>query len=481
MAKKTVTLYLDDSSLRLLIVRGKQVKQWADTPLPPGLVKNGVVTGEEEVAEKIRLLFKALKLRAGKVIVGISGLNCLSRPITFPQLPEDMLDEAVRREAKATLPVPPEKLYLSWKPVPAPPGKTRVFLVAIPRHIADPLQRTLTRAGLKPHLLDVKPLALARAARESTAIIVDAQSSEFDIVIVAEGTIHPVRSLSLPGKDSSWDEKLAQITADVNRTIEFYNANNPDNLLLPTVPVLVSGELAGQEELQQTLSAGIGRPVLTLPPPLACPAAGIDPAYYLPNMGLALKDMPGDSGAAANVNALPEPYRAKPISPVNILGVPAAAIAAGLLVFLVLLIQAVSSDISAIEEKLAGTTLLLEQKQAQRQELNGRLAALEQEIAGAEASGSRFTAASSSLKDQRAGIDAINTAVDRLPETIKLTRINYAGGLFAIDGRSAGEAELLTYLKDLETTGDFTEITIISLAKSGDQSTDFSLVLRTGD
>ncbi len=481
MAKKTVTLYIDDGSLRLLVVRGKQVKQWADASLPPGLVKNGVVTSEEEVAEKIKLLFKALKLRAGKVIVGISGLNCLSRPVTFPQLPEDMLDEAVRREAKATLPVPPEKLYLSWKPMPAPPGKTRVFLVAIPRHIADPLQKTLIRAGLKPHLLDVKPLALARAARESTAIVVDVQPKEFDIVIVADGIIHPVRSLSLSSEDSSWDEKLEQVTADVNRTIEFYNANNPDNLLLPTVPVLVSGELAGREELQQTLSAGIRRPVLPLPPPLACPTAGLDPAYYLPNMGLALKDIPGQSGTVTNVNALPEPYRTKPISPVNVLGVPAAVVATGLLVFLVLLIQAASSDISAIEEKLAGTTLLLEQKQAQRQELNDRLVHLEQEIAGAEASGSRFTAAFSSLEGQRTGINAMNTTVDHLPDSIKLTRINYTAGLFAIDGRSAGEAALLAYLKDLEATGDFTEITIISLTKSGDQNADFSLVLRTGD
>ncbi len=483
MTKKTVSLYLDDHSLRLLVTQGGRVKKWADAPLPAGLIKNGVVTSEAEVADKIKLLFKALKLRTGKVIVGISGLHCLSRPITLPQLPDDMLDEAVRREAKATLPVPLEKLYLSWNQIPAPPGKTRVFLVAIPRHIADPLQKTLTRAGLKPYLMDLKPLALARATRESTAILVDVQSDEFDIVIIADGIIHPVRSLPFPGKTVSWPKKLDLITADLNRTIEFYNTNNPDNLLLHTIPLFVSGELAGKESLHQSLSASIGRPVLPLPSPLVCPTAGLDPNYYLPNMGLALKDTPAaEAGQAiANVNALPAPYRSKPVSLINVLGIPAAVVATSLLVFLVMLLQAMAADISAVEDKLADTNRLLEQKQSQRQQLNDRITDLEQKITGAEATGKNIVAAFETLESQSAGIDSIATAVNRLPATIKLTRIDYSRGVFTLDGRAPGEVEVLAYLKDLDTSGSFTGITIASLTKSGDRNMDFTLVLETGD
>lgn len=483
MAKKTVSLYLDDKSLRLLVTQGGRVKKWADAPLPPGLIKNGVVTNEADVADKIKLLFKALKLRTGKVIVGISGLHCLSRPITLPQLPDDMLDEAVRREAKATLPVPLEKLYLSWNPIPAPHGKSRVFLVAIPRHIADPLQKTLTRAGLKPYLMDLKPLALARATLESTAILVDVQSDEFDIVIIADGIIHPVRSLPLPGKTVSWSKKLALITADLNRTIEFYNTNNPDNLLLHTVPLFVSGELAGKESLHQTLSDSIGRPVLPLPSPLACPTAGLDPSYYLPNMGLALKDMPtAEAGLAiANVNALPAPYRSKPVSLINVLGIPAAVVAAGLLVFLIMLIQAMSADISAVEVKLADTNRLLEQKQSQRQQLNDRIAGLEQKITGAEATGTSIVAAFESLESQSAGIDSITTAVNRLPATVNLTSIDYSRGVFTLTGQAPSQVEVLAYLKDLDSSGSFTGITIASLTKSGDRNMDFTLILETGD
>ena len=78
---KIVTLYIDDTSIRLMITRGKRIKKWADTPLEPGLIKNGVVIRETAVTDKIKLLFKVWNVKAKKVIVGVSGLHCISRPI----------------------------------------------------------------------------------------------------------------------------------------------------------------------------------------------------------------------------------------------------------------------------------------------------------------------------------------------------------------------------------------------------------------
>jgi len=36
MAKKVVTLYIDDISIRLLVAKGKRVQKWARLPLEPG-------------------------------------------------------------------------------------------------------------------------------------------------------------------------------------------------------------------------------------------------------------------------------------------------------------------------------------------------------------------------------------------------------------------------------------------------------------
>ena len=484
MAREIVTLYIDDTSIRLLVTRGAQVRRWGDSLLEPGLVQGGVVFKQAEVASKVKQLFKALKVKTKKIVVGVSGLNCLTRPITLPQLPREMLDEAVRREAKAVLPVPPEQLYISWQTIPAPLGKTQVFLVAIPCKAADALFKMLRQAGLKPYLLDLKPLALARAAREATTIIVDVQPAEFDIVITADGVSQPVRSLPLSGETLSWQERLSAIKGDLDRTIEFYNSNNPEKPLAPTAPVFASGELASEPQLCQSLSDDLGRPVLPMPPPLKCPKAEMDPIHYMVNMGLALKDIPSEKEAeplAANVNAMPVPYQPKPISLINIFAPTSAVVAIGILAFLILLIQTTSADIASMQGKLNTNEQLLQQKLAQRQELSGKIAELENKITEAEASGTNFATASGSLEKERERANNIEIAVNGLLDTMSLTSISYANGVLTMNGRSPGEEEVLSYLRKLDSNGKFSEITITSMTRIEGEGMDFTLVLKAGE
>ena len=50
MAEKIVTLYIDDTSLRLLATDGKRVTKWADSPLKPRLVKDGSIIEIQSIA-----------------------------------------------------------------------------------------------------------------------------------------------------------------------------------------------------------------------------------------------------------------------------------------------------------------------------------------------------------------------------------------------------------------------------------------------
>lgn len=484
MAKKIVSLYIDDTSLRLLVTRGKRIKKWADSPLEPGLVRNGVVSRETEVAAKIKLLFTALKLKTKKIVLGVCGLHCLSRPILLPQLPREMLEEAVKREARRILPVPLEQLYLSWQMIPAPEGKTQVFLVAVPRKTVDALYKMLHQLGLKPYLMDLKPLALARAANEDTTIIVDVQPTEFDIVITADGISQPIRTLTLPSGELLWPEKLATISKDLARTIEFYNTNNSENPLAPTVPIFVSGELANEPELCQSLAKELGHPVLPISPPLQCPKAGLDPNHYLVNMGLTLKGLTSDRERrplVANVNVLPTPYRPQPISLVRILVVPGAATAIGIIAFLVMLIQGASADVASMRGRLSTTDQLFRQKLVQREELTQNIAELERQIATAEKTGKNFTAVLATIQKQGQGVNGLAIAVNNLPKVINLSRVRYENFKLTVDGRSPSEKEILAYLKDLDRSGQFAEITLISLKKIDGEGMDFTLVLKTGE
>ena len=477
MAKKIVTLYLDDSGIRLLVSHGKRIKRWGDLPLEPGLVNGAVVSKEAEVAARIKQFLKAQKVRTKKVIVGLSGLHCLTRPITLPQLPKPMLADAVMREARRVLPVPLEQLYLSWQTIAAPEGNARVFLVAIPRNAADALLRTLHRAGLKPYLMDLKPLALARVAREATAVIVDVQPTEFDIVIMADGVPQPIRTVSSEGL--SRQEKLLMVREEIDRTIKFYNSNNPEKPLVSDTPILVAGELADESEFYKLLSNEFDYPVLPLTSPLKCPERL---THYLVNIGLALKELGKEAGPLrADLNTLPAPYQPRHVSLTRVIAVPSAITIAGLLIPLVMLIQSASANTVSMRNQLDITNQLTRARQLQKEELQNNIAELEKQVAEAETSHSAFTTVLDILAGQGDKVNQdLRVVTNTLPSTMSLTSIGYASDRLTVSGRAPSEAEVSSYALSLHDSSRFAEVIIANMKEAEDDSMDFTLVLIAG-
>ena len=58
MAKNVVTLYIDDTSIRLLVAHGNRIKKWADLPLEPGLDECAIPTTPEETRSVLTRYFR---------------------------------------------------------------------------------------------------------------------------------------------------------------------------------------------------------------------------------------------------------------------------------------------------------------------------------------------------------------------------------------------------------------------------------------
>ncbi|MEE8413869.1 MAG: PilN domain-containing protein [Dehalococcoidales bacterium] len=479
MAGKTVTLYIDDNNLRLMVTQGRQIREWAESPLEPGLIENNVVINQAEVVVRIQQLLGVRRVNTRKIILGVSGLHCLTRPIILPRLPKEMMDEAVRREAQRALPVPLEELYISWQIIPGPEDRTQVFIVGIPRKAADSLLTTLQKAGLKTSFMEIKPLLLAGVNKETTAVIVDVQATEFDIVISVNGVPQPVRSISFPDGALSGEEKLTTIRDELNRTISFYNSNNPENKLDSSVPVFASGELINEPELCQTLSSEIGQPVLPLPSPLECPE-GLDLGLYMINICLAFQRLSSrnEAGTAViSLNSLPVPYQPKPISVTNILAVPGAILAAASIVFLVMFIQSTSSNIASLSTRLNTTNQFLQQKQSQQQEIMTIISGLENEISEKGIALDNFTAALGALEGQTTGVNSdLTLAIDSLPASINLENVSHITSILTVKGESPGESQILAYIRKLDSSGRFGDVTIIDMTRTEGGEIDFTLL-----
>jgi type IV pilus assembly protein PilM len=380
MAKETVTVYIDDSAIRLLIAKGRTIQSWGDMPLERGLVKDGVILDQDAVAKKLQGLWQIAGKRKryyitttsgermqvsevvkpGKVIAGISGINCLHRLLTLPELPKDLLSEAVKREASRVLGVPLAELYLFWQVLPSLKGETLVYLVALPRDAVDSLVSTLLTAGFKPYLLDLKPLAIARTITEPNAIVVDVQPCSLDLVIMIDRIPQVVRSIPLPW-EASLEDKMPVIGEELSRAILFYDSSHKDKPIGADVPLLVSGELAEREDMWGLLLDERKRPVRVLPSPLEAPE-DFPHSQYLANIGLVLKEVPAADKEAVpsslvNFNALPDVYlpRRRPLS--EIIYIAVLIIGIGLIAWLAWSNVTSSGRIGDLNSELTGINL----------------------------------------------------------------------------------------------------------------------------
>jgi len=472
MAEKVITVFIRDDAVNLLEVEGRGVRKWASLPLESGLVSQGLVLDEARVAEELDKLFKLTNIGTRRVVAGMSGLNSLYRLISLPELPDAILPEAVKQEAKRVIPVPLDEVYLSYQRLPAPPGESRVFLAVFPRNVTDVLVRTLRLAGVQPYVMDLAPLALCRTLNEPRAIIINTRLDHLDIMVMEDRLPQLIHRLSLASEVTSASERLSAITEEIDRTVDFYNSSHMENPLDSTVPLFVCSDLVQLPEGWQSLGGKLGCPVSILPSPVESPD-GFDASDFMVNIGLALKKLQygreGDNVSLVNFNALPEAYQPEGISFSRILSRVGIVVGVGLLILMGFLIYNKSGYNSLLRSQLAPlqSSIALQVND---------MAALQKEVDQAEAQlvpiETKAEALDDLLHSLTAGRDGTSSDLDEivglLPGPVYLTGVEYGGGSMKISGVSPTVVSIFGYARDLRTS--FGSATISSIKVTGSNS-----------
>ena len=463
MAKRVTTLFIRDTAVNLLVMKGRRVEKWASLPLEPGLFSQGLVVDEAQVAAELKELCKLEKVKTKKVIVGLSGHNSLYRLLTLPELPEVVVAEAVKHEARRVIPVPLDEVYLSYQLLPAPAGEKRIFLAAFPRNVADALIRTLNRAGIKLYIMDLAPLALCRTVDEPRAIIVNVRLDHLSIIVMADRLPKLIRRLSLPGEAESLSEKLPAITEEFSRTVAFYNSSNPEKPLDSTVPVFVSGELAEAPQSWQLLNYSVS----LLPSPVESPE-GFSPNEFMVNIGLALKELLpekwGMNFSLVNFNALPEVYLPKGIALPNILLPVSGIVGIGLVIFMVFLVQNSMAHTEVLRSQLALTESRIVQQHKAIATLKEQIEPVEAQIKPVEATTNILNTTFASLGEGRQGVDRdLSQIVSLRPGSVDLTEVNHTGDTVTVRGIAQDENGIFRYARDLRGRGGFSTVIISSI------------------
>jgi len=285
------TLNINTTSIRLLSVKGRLIDKWDSLPLAPGLIRDGLILKPNVVGAVINALFESTGVSRERVITCMTGLPFTYRILRLPQMKPASLNEAIQRGAKKEMPLPLEDLYLSWQAINSRQDELDFLVLGVPRKPVDALVQMLVEIGVKPYLMDLKPLSLARAANRGDVIIVDLEPNCYDISLIANGVPAVMHAITPKGEWSNLEDNIQLLTNELSKIAEFYNSNLPENLLSPTTPLLLTGELSTDTMASELIQANTGYPVEPLVPPLELPP-DLPVASFATNIGLVLKKAP---------------------------------------------------------------------------------------------------------------------------------------------------------------------------------------------
>jgi len=353
--RETVTINIEDSDLRFMVTKEKQVTRWGSIPLEPGTVRDGLVLNYQALSDAIDELFSSQQLSRKKVIISLSGFQSVHRTIELPKMPKRLLSKAMITEAKQTMPVSLEKLYLSWQKTGEENRVQRFFLVGTPRNLLDSEVKCLDQSRIKPRAMNLKPLALAKMVDQTQALIIDIESESCEIILIADGIPALMRSIPMHSEYSPSD-RAQFILQEFERTLGFFESNYPDFTLNKNTPLFLTGKLVGEGDLAQMVTARVGFNIKPLASSLKYPV-DFPIAQYAVNIGLVLKNSPvkrlaGKEGfLITDIDILPQEYLPKGLTAKQALSVCGILIGIAIILPLYQMQDSASNKVSQLQSE----------------------------------------------------------------------------------------------------------------------------------
>ncbi|UCH51708.1 MAG: hypothetical protein JSV54_02835, partial [Chloroflexota bacterium] len=398
----------------------------------------------------------------------VSGIHSIYRVVNIPKLPKNLLNEAAMREAERVMPVPLEELYTSWQAINISDIETVFCLVGIPRSTVDAIIATLKQAGLEPDAMDIRPLALARVADERNAIVINAQQTGFDIVVMIGGIPELLRSLPFPADTTSPGDKVAEVKEELERTIAFYNSSHQGSEITASMAAFVSGELG--DMLAQTLEHRV-KPL----PHLLSYTDSLNTSEYAANIGLALRQGgAGFSPAQVSLNVTPEVYLPKPFPLMQLVSWAFILLAAAVLILFGISTLQNYQETKRLQNQLNNIQTQITNRQGTQAEIKQ----LQTQIDEATKSGDTFKKPVDTAMAQR---ERINTEYSRItslmPGILDINSIEYGKQIWTVKGIAPDQTIIVDYVRELRNSGQFQSVLISNMNEIAYNEWQFTLTL----
>jgi type IV pilus assembly protein PilM len=274
--------------------RGRSLKRFGITEIPPGSIEDGTINDPEAVAESIRQLFKAYNIKERNVAISIGGYSVIVKKINVQTMDEQQLQDTIHFEAEQYIPFDISDVNLDFQILgenKSNPNQMNVFLVAAKKEMVNDYINLANLAGLTPCIVDVEAFALQNTfevnydfSNENVALI-DIGASKTSLNILKDNSSVFMRDVALGCSqinqkiisliDCSYDEAeqlkygenadrisaedlkgiVSSVVADwcteIRRALDFFYSTYPDDQVKK---IILSGGGANISEFRELLA-----------------------------------------------------------------------------------------------------------------------------------------------------------------------------------------------------------------------------------
>jgi len=208
----SLALGLDIGSSNIKLVELKlqkdvyRLEKIALQPLHPGSVSQRGYMNVVSVAEALRLLINAYKLKGKKVATSVAGHGVIVKRLLIPPMSHKELEENLRIEAKKYIP-DVEEVVLDFHILFQEAEVMEILLVAAKKEIINNYMAILEETELEPVIIDVDAFALQNAFEinypyeiENVVALCDIGNSVTTINVVKNGECLFTRDVAIGGR-----------------------------------------------------------------------------------------------------------------------------------------------------------------------------------------------------------------------------------------------------------------------------------------
>ncbi|MFC1994118.1 PilN domain-containing protein [Chloroflexota bacterium] len=453
MAVNIVTLDLDSTSIKLLEINGRRIGKWASAPLSQSLVEDGLFSSPELLGAEIRELMQSSGIKGTKVITSLSGLYLISRILHVRKDQKKLSWESLQEAAFEAM--PSAGITPSWQVLDRNEDHDRIIVIGVPQDVLSAETRALKAGHLTPAAMDLKSIALTRAVNREQALIINVDSSGYDLVIVTDGIPKIMLADTIPN-DTSAEDKAEYLVRSIGQATSFYDSQNIEAPLPNDTPLFLVGQLAEDPVIKEKVQELVPYNIEVFDPPLEVPAH-LPKSRYAVNIGLALRVIRPSRNVGTRIKPIDIDVRhgAKKSEGLSLKRMaPYAAVLLGILLA-ALLYNLTSNALNATEEleyELAGYQM---QVDLQKVNLN-RVTLLKGEIAEYQAI----------VNERGHFINLLNLLEGIAPAGVQLTGVRVTKNDIDISG-TADTDDQLSYKIALEDTGEFSKVSLPVASSEG--------------